>query len=123
LDRYRFVDNFGVAYGVADVVGEGTDGEGEFVGCVGIADEAEDEVAGADVVCKVAEEGLAKGVVAQVLNGAAAISVGVSLSNLRFGHVGEALEEKGSDGLLPGEVNELLVGLDRVREARLREDE
>jgi hypothetical protein len=42
---------------------------------------------------------------------------------LRFGHVGEALEEKGSDGLLPGEVNELLVGLDRVREARLREDE
>ena len=33
------VDGGAVADGVADVVGEGADGEGEFVGVLGVADE------------------------------------------------------------------------------------
>ena len=113
-----------MADGVADVVRESADGEGEFVGVVGVADEAEDEVSGADVVGEVAEEGIAEGVVAEVLDGAAAVGVGVGLLNLGFGEVGIALEQERADGLLPREVDELLVGLDRIGDGlERREDE
>ena len=50
LDGDGEVDGGAVADGVADVVGEGADGEGEFVGVLGVAQKREDEVAGADVV-------------------------------------------------------------------------
>ncbi len=77
-------------------------------------DESEDEVAGADVVGEVGEEGVAEGVVAEVLDGAATVGVGVGLLKLGFGEGGVVLEEDGADGLLPGEVDELLMGLDGV---------
>jgi hypothetical protein len=50
FDRDGEIDSNAVADGVADVMREGADGEGELVGGVGIADEADDEVSGADVV-------------------------------------------------------------------------
>jgi hypothetical protein len=111
------VDGGAVTDGVADVVGEGADGEGEFVGGVGVAQEAEDEVSGADVVGEVGEELVAEGVVAEVLDGAAAVGVAVRLLNLGVGEGGVLFEEQGADGLLPGEVDELFVGLDGVRDA------
>ena len=114
LDGDGEIDGSAVADGVADVVGEGADGEGEFVGGLGVAEEAEDEVSGADVVGEVGEEGVAEGVVAEVLNGAAAVGVGVGLLELGFGEGGVVFEEDGADGLLPGEVDQLLVGLDGV---------
>jgi hypothetical protein len=114
LDGDGEIDGGAVAYGVADVVREGTDGEGEFVGGVGVAEEADDEVSGPDVVGEVGEEGVAEGVVAEVLNGAAAVGVGVGFLELGFGEGGIFLEEDGADGLLPGEVDQLLMGLDRV---------
>ncbi len=79
-------------------------------------EEREDEVAGADVVGEVGEEGVAEGIVAEVLNGAAAVGVGVGLLKLRFGEGGELLEQEGADGPLPGEVDELLMSLDGVRD-------
>jgi hypothetical protein len=101
-----------MADGVADVVGEGADGEGKLVRGLGVVQEREDEVAGADVVGEVGEELVAEGVVAEVLNGTAAIGIGVRFLKLGFSKCGEVLEKDGTDGLLPGEVDELLVGLD-----------
>jgi hypothetical protein len=94
-----------VADGVAEVVGEGADGEGEFVGGLRVAQEAGDEVSGADVVGQVREEGVAEGVVTKVLDGASAVGVGVRLLELGFGEARIVLEEKRTDGLFPGEVN------------------
>ncbi len=114
FDRHGVVDGRAVTDGVADVVGEGADGEGEFVGGVGVVEEAENEVSGADVVGEFGEEGVAEGVVAEVLDGAAAVGVGVGLLELGFGEGGVLLEEDGADGLLPGEINQLFMGLDGV---------
>jgi hypothetical protein len=83
-------------------------------------EEGEDEVAGADVVGEIGEEGVAEGVVAEVLNGAAAVGVGVSLQELRLGERWVLLEKDGADGRLPGDVDELLVGLDGVGDGRCR---
>ena len=63
---------------------------------------------------EVGEEGVAEGIVAEVLDGGAAVSVGVSLVELGVGEVGEAFEEDGANGVLPGDVDDLFVGLDRV---------
>ena len=54
LDGDGFVDGLGMTDGVADVMGESTDGEGQLVGCFGVADEAENEVSGADIVGEIA---------------------------------------------------------------------
>jgi hypothetical protein len=96
------VDGRAVADGVADVMGEGADGEGKLIWGLGIAKEAEDEVSGADVVGKVGEERVAEGVVAEVLDGAAAVGVAMGLLKLGVGEAGVLLEEKGADGLPPG---------------------
>jgi hypothetical protein len=126
LDGDGMVDGGAVADGVADVVREGADGEGELVGGLRVVQKGEDEVPGADVVGEIGEEGVAEGVVAEVLDGAAAVGVGVGLLELGLGESGEVLEQDGADGLLPGEVDELLVGLDGVGDAaggRQQEDE
>ncbi len=114
FDRDGEIDGGAVADGVADVMREGADGEGELVGGVRVAEEADDEVSGADVVGEVGEEFVAEGVVAEVLDGAAAVGVGVSLLELGFGEGGIVLEKNGPDGLLPGQIDQLLVSLDGV---------
>ena len=63
---------------------------------------------------EIGEESVAEGIVAEVLNGTAAVGVGVSLLKLRFGEIGIVLEEDGADGLFPGEVDQFFVGLNRV---------
>jgi hypothetical protein len=92
LDGDGEIDRGAVTDGVADVVREGADGEGEFVGGVGVAEEANDEVSGADVVGEVREEGVAEGVVPEILNGRAAVGVGVSLLKLGVGEGRVVLE-------------------------------
>ena len=86
---------------VADVVGEGADGEGELVGVAGIAEEVDDEVARTDVVGEVGEELVAEGVVADVLDDAAAVGVGAGVLKLRGGEGGIAAEEQRNDGGYP----------------------
>ena len=73
------IDHFAMADAIGDVVGEGADGEGEFIGRFGVTEQALDEVAGADVVGEIGEENVAKGIVAGVLNGATTVGVGVCL--------------------------------------------
>ena len=99
-----------MTYCVSDVVGEGADGEGQLVGVAGVAEEVDDEVSGADVVGEVGEAGVAEGVVADVLNDAAAVGVGAGVLKLRGSEGGVTAEEQRDDGVFPGEVDELLVG-------------
>src|SRR5260370_40648975 len=93
LDGDGMVDGGAMSDGGADVVREGADGEGEFVGRLSISQKSEDEGAGADVVGEVGEEGVAEGVVSEGLDSAAAVGVGVGLTDLGFGEGGEALEQ------------------------------
>lgn len=112
-----FVDGLGMADRVPDVMGERADGECQLVGGVGVANKAEDEIAGADVVGQVAKKVIAEWIVPEVLNGAAAIGEGVRLLNLYGSEFGIAFEQKRPDGLLPGQIDELFVRLHGIRQA------
>ena len=116
----RWVDGLGVAEGVAEVVGERANGEGDVVGAFGVTEEGADEVAGADVVKEVGEDGLAEGIVAKVLNDASSIGVGAGVAELGGGEIGVALEQEGLDGVGPGKVDKLLVSEDGVAIGRQR---
>ena len=74
-----------MADGVADVVGERANGEGKLIGVGRVAEEADDEVAGADVVGEVGEGRVAEGVIADVLNDASAVGVGAGFFKLGQG--------------------------------------
>lgn len=87
-----------------------------------VADEAEDEISGANVVSEIAEEWITEGIIAKVLNGAAAVGVGVGFVDLRIGEVGILVEQEWTNRLLPGEIDELFVSLDGVGTAGLREE-
>ena len=78
----RRVGGLRVADVVADVVGERPDGKGKLVGVLGVAKKVNDEVAGADVMGQVGEEGVAERIVADILNDAARIGVGPRLLQL-----------------------------------------
>jgi hypothetical protein len=114
LDGDGEIDGGAVTDGVADVVRERANSEGEFVGSLGVFKKAEDEVSGADVVGEVGEKFIAEGVVAEILDGASAVGVSVGLLELGFGEGGKVLEEDGPNRLLPGKVDEFLVRLDGV---------
>jgi hypothetical protein len=114
LDGDGAVGGHGVADAVADVVGEGADGEGELVGIAGVAEEVDDEIAGADVVSEVGEELVAEGVIADVLDNAAAVGISARVLDLGGGEVRIAALEERDDGAVPGEIDELLVGEQRV---------
>ena len=85
------VDGLGVADGVSHVVGERANGKGDVVRGFGIAEEGADEVSGADVVQQVGEEGLAEGIVAEILDDASAVGVGAGFAELGGSEVGVAL--------------------------------
>ena len=95
-------------------MGERPNREGKLIGILGIAKEEDDEVAGADVMRKVGEEGIAKRVVADVLDDAACIGVGACLFEFCRSEVGIAVAQQGRDGTLPCQVDELLVGKEGI---------
>ncbi len=105
FDRDGEIDCGAVADGVADVMRERADGEGEFVGGLSVAEEVNDKVPRPNVMGEVGEEAVAEWVVAEVLDGTAAVGVGVSFLELGFGEGGVLFEENGPDGLLPGDVD------------------
>ena len=99
---------------VADVMGERANGKGKLVGILGVAEEVDDEVAGAHVMGQVGEEGVAEGIVANVLNNAARVGVGPCLFQLFGSDVGITAAQQWRDGALPGQVDQLLVGEKRI---------
>ena len=108
------VDGVAVSDGVAYVMRQRADGEGEVVDVLGVAEEVANKVAGADVVGEIGEESVREGIVAEVLDGAAAVGIGSGLLELGLGEVREAFEQDRADGVLPREVDDGFVGLDRV---------
>ena len=110
LDGDGAVGGLRMPDGVADVVRQGADGEGELVGVAGVAEEVDHKVAGPHVVSEVGEEPVAEGVVTDVLDDAAAVSVRTRVLELRGREGGITAEQKGNDGALPGEVDQLLMG-------------
>jgi len=63
---------------------------------------------------KVGEGGVTERIIANVLNDAAAISIGASFIELLRREAGIAAEEQRNDGIFPGEIDELLMGKERV---------
>jgi hypothetical protein len=117
------VGGLGVADGVADVVRERADSEGQLVGVAGISEEIDDEVSRAHVVSEVGERIVAKGVVTDVLNDATAIGVGASVFEIGKSEVGIVAEKKRDDRVSPSEVDELLVSEEGVCGDRARAGE
>ena len=74
------IDRLRVTYGVSQIVRESADGEGNVVRAFGVAEEGTNEVTGAHVVQQVGEERSAEGIVAEVLDHASAIGVGLRLA-------------------------------------------
>ncbi len=109
LDRHGKVDGRGVTNRVADVVGERAGGEGEFIGVSGIAEEADDEVPGTDVVSQVREQPVAERIVAHVLDHASGVCIGACSFQIGGGQVWIATEQQRNNRILPGEVDELLM--------------
>ena len=88
LHRHRKVGGQRMPVGIADVMRKSADGKRKLIGIAGVAEEIQDEIAGAHVMSKVAERHLAEGIVADVLDDAAAVGVGpgfFQLALVRFG--------------------------------------
>ena len=108
------IDRLGMSDGVAQIMRERTDRERVLVNGVRVVEHPDNEISGPDVVCEVAEEGLAEGIVAHVLDDASAVSVGVGYDELVFCGTGELGQEQRSDRIIPRQIDEFLVGQDRV---------
>src|SRR5438034_11139857 len=65
---------------------------------------------------QVSEFVVAKRVIANVLNDAAAVSLGMSFLDLLLSSRWEALEERGANGGVPGDVDEFFVRMHAVPE-------
>src|SRR5262249_27076992 len=63
----------------------------------------------AHVMGEITKQRLAEWVVPHVLNGGAAIGVGVRVAQFRLGCAGKFLQEKRPDGTIPGEINQFLM--------------
>ena len=100
--------------GVADIVRKSAYGKSEFVGVTGVTKEIYDEIAGADVVGQIRERRVAKRIVADILYDTSAVCICASVLELSWGEAGITAKEQRDDRLLPGEINKLLVGEQRV---------
>ena len=114
LDGNSDVGGAGVANCVSDVMGERANGKGQCIGVFCIAEEAYDEVAGADVVSQIGIDHVAEWVIADVLDDATAVGVGAGLFELGSSQGRIAAEQQRDDRVSPGEVDELLVSQQRI---------
>jgi hypothetical protein len=97
--------------------------EGVLVEVIRLPDKVGDEVPRAHVVGQVAEEHVAEGVVADVLDEATAVSIGVGLPELGGGSRREAFQEQRRDLVMPKNIHQLLVREQRVSRTGLRHTE
>jgi hypothetical protein len=63
---------------------------------------------------EVGDEGIAVWVVANVLNDGARISIGACVFKVLGGDIGISAAQQGHDGALPGKVNQLFMGKQRI---------
>src|ERR1035441_2181281 len=67
----------GMSVDVGNVVGERSQSESVLIEVLRIAEHRQNEVAGADVMCQIAEDMITEGIVANVLDDAAAVGIGM----------------------------------------------
>src|SRR5215469_1526760 len=81
-----------------------------FVEIARFLDEGQNKITASHVMREIAEEWIAERVIAQILDDCAAISVGVGLSQLRLGRVGESAQEYRLNAVFPRSIDNGLVG-------------
>src|SRR5438309_532788 len=113
----RGVGGFPMTDCVTNVVSKCPNGKREFVWCFRVVQQSENKVSRAHVMREIGKECIAKGIIAKILNGATAVSVGVSLTQLSLSKRWEALQQQRTDRFFPGQVNEFFVALEREGES------
>src|ERR1700722_4079600 len=93
---------------------QSADGKRVLVDGAGVTEKPRDEVAAAYVMGQVAEKLFAEGVVAPVLDGRAAVGIGVSFAQLRLRRAREAGKQHGANRIVPRQVNQFLMGKNRI---------
>ena len=78
-----------------------------------------DKFSATNVVHQVAEILAAAGIVAHILNQAAAVSVGMCLAQIFGGRVGKPRQQHGLNLVLPRQIDDLLMGQDGIASGRL----
>ena len=91
--RHRGVYRFRVTYGIADVVRERADSEGQFIWIPRVAQQAANEIRRSDVVRQIAKKLVAERIVAEILDGRAAVGIGVRLSQFGLGRARKPAEQ------------------------------
>ena len=100
---------------VANVVRERPDSKRKLIGGMSIVQKTQHKVAGTNVVSQVREERVAERIVSKVLDGAATVRISMRLLQLRLSKRRILLQQNGPNRLLPRQVDQLFMGLHRVR--------
>src|ERR1700689_866242 len=105
--------------GIADVMSECAHGKRQLVGRMRIAKQCHDKVAAANVVSEIGKELVAEGIVPDVLDSAAAVSIGSGDFELRSGKPGIAAQQQRNNRIVPGQIDQLFMRKKRVSLRRL----
>ena len=119
LSRYRRIDSFEMADRIAHIVRERPDCKGKLVRVFCFLEKTPNKICRSDVVRQVAEKPVTEWVIAEILNGAAAVSVGMGPLQFCFGRMGKAAQQIGFYGAVPVQIDQLLMRLHRVSEQTL----
>src|ERR1019366_6542426 len=85
--------NVGMSVDVGNVVGERSQSESVLVEILRIAEHRQNEVTGADIVCEIAEDMITEGIVANVLDDAAAVGIGMGFYQVLRRGIGESRQQ------------------------------
>src|SRR5215469_5973384 len=103
--------------GVSQVMREGANGKSIFIDGARVAKHPSHKITRTDIVRKVAEELLAKGIVAHVLHGGAAIGIGMRLAQLLLSGTGEFRQQERPDRVVPRQIDQFFMGKNGVSSA------
>ena len=113
LVRCRLVHR-GMSVGIGVVMGQGTQREGEFIYIAGVVDQIFYKITRAHVMQQVRKIVAAVRIVADVLNDAAAVCVGMRLGELFRRGLRKTPKQKRDNVILPREVYNFLMRKNRV---------
>src|SRR5664279_6540108 len=93
--------NVRMSVDVGNVVGERSQRESVLIEVLRIVEHRQNEVTGADIVCEIAEDVIAEGIVANVLDDAAAVGIGMGFYQVLRRGIGESRQQQWLDLLVP----------------------
>ena len=116
LHGYREIRRLGVTDGIADVVRKRAHRKRQFVRVAGVAKQVDDKVAGAHIVRQVRKKLVAKRIVADVLDDAAAVGIGAGVLQLLGSQGRIAAQQQGERCRLSRSDRSALRGLKQSRQ-------